>query len=79
MIRRTFLTLFFALVYFIPAEAKLDIVYPSSPEVTVNSPITFISGSSDVNSNVTMNSEPVRLWDDGIFVKIKRNKLSDKI
>ena len=52
------------------AQAKLDIVYPSKKDVTINSDCTFFSGNTDNNSKVTINSKQVKLWENNFFVHV---------
>lgn len=71
MVRNLFciLTLFF--IFFSSKSAyALDVVYPSAKKVTINAESTFIFGSVKPNAALTINSESVKIWDDGVFVQI---------
>lgn len=69
--KRSILITFSALLLgFLQAEAKIDIVYPSKNEVTINSESAFFSGNTDRNARLTINSEPVELWEGTFFVHV---------
>lgn len=61
----TFLIIIFNLL---PVFAKIDVVYPSAKNVTINSKETYFSGNVDENSTLTINSVPVKLWDNRFFI-----------
>ena len=67
---RLFITLTIVLFYANFAQAKLDIVYPTQKDITVNSDCTFFSGNTDNNAKITINSKPVKLWENNFFVHV---------
>ncbi len=68
MIRKFCITLFLLLFFTIRAEAKIDIVHPSSNNGVINAPSTYITGSTNQNAVLTINSKKVKIWNGGIFV-----------
>lgn len=48
----------------------LDIVYPASKDLTINAASTFFVGNTKPKSVLKINSESVKLWDEGVFVHI---------
>ncbi len=68
MIRNIFITTCVLLLFTIQAQAKIDIVHPSASQATVNAPSTYITGNTNKNATLTINSEKVKLWEGGIFV-----------
>ena len=70
MIKRIFITLVVILFYTAQVQAKIDIVYPTKKDVTINAETTFFSGNTDNNATVTINSKPVKLWENNFFVHV---------
>lgn len=70
MIKNIFITLIAIIFSITQAQAKIDIVYPSQKEVTINSESTFFSGNTEYNSTVTINNKPVKLWENNFFVHV---------
>ncbi len=70
MIRNILITLLFFITCFLQVQAHIDIVYPTSKDLTINGETTFISGNTTTNAKLMINSEPVKLWDDGFFVHV---------
>ena len=70
MIIRFLITFAIALFSINYAQAKLDIVYPTKKDITVNSDCTFFSGNTDNNAKVTINSKTVKLWENNFFVHV---------
>ncbi len=68
MIRNIFITTILLLFCTINAQARIDIVYPSANQATINAPSTYITGNTNKNASLTINSEKVKLWEGGIFV-----------
>ena len=66
MIRNILITFSLLLFLGLYSFAYVDIVYPSSQNLTINSDIMFFSGNTD--SNVKINSNPVKLWENKFFV-----------
>lgn len=64
---RYFLTL--GILFLAQSAYALDIVYPKSEIVTIQSPSTFFVGSSDVKSTLTINDEIVPVHPSGGFAK----------
>ena len=65
--------LFTLILFFILSQqtyAKIDIVYPTSKEVKVKSASLFFIGNTDYGSTFSINSEPVKLWEDNFFVHV---------
>ena len=65
--------LFFIISFFIFSSNctfALDIVYPSAKELTKNANSTFFIGNTNPNATLKINSESVKLWDEGVFVQI---------
>lgn len=54
----------------LPATAKIDVVYPTQKNITVNSDETYFSGNVDENSSLKINSVPVKLWENRFFVHV---------
>ncbi len=70
MFRNIILTLFTLFIFVGTSNAKIDIVYPSSINATINADSTFFVGNTDENALFTINSEPVKLWENNFFVKV---------
>ena len=70
MKRNILITLLFFIFSLTASFAHIDIVYPTSKDLTVNGETTFISGNTSSNAKLKINSEPVKLWEDGFFVHI---------
>ncbi len=70
MIKKILTILFFLLICATKTLAHIDIVYPTSKNLTINGETTFISGNTTTNSKLEINSKPVKLWDDGFFVHV---------
>ncbi|MBQ9245317.1 N-acetylmuramoyl-L-alanine amidase [bacterium] len=70
MIKKIFCILLY-LIFVIPTvSAKIDVVYPTSKEITVNSDCMFFVGNTDKGAYFTVNSKPVKLWEDNFFVHV---------
>ena len=48
----------------------LDVVYPASKEITVTTPSIYFYGNTNPKSMLKINSESVKLFDEGIFVQV---------
>lgn len=48
----------------------LEVVYPKNPTVSVNASSTFFVGSTTAGSTLTINSKPVKVWENGSFVEV---------
>lgn len=70
MIRNIIITFFIIFSFINSAIAEIDIVYPTSKELTINAASTFFIGNTDYGSNFSINSEPVKLWNNNFFVKV---------
>ncbi len=70
MIRNILTALFFVIFCATESLAHIDIVYPTSKDLTINGETTFISGNTTKNATLKINSKPVKLWDDGFFVHV---------
>ncbi len=66
MIRNILITFSLLLSLGLYSYAYVDIVYPSSQNLTVNSDVMFFSGNTD--GTVAINSTPVKLWENKFFV-----------
>ena len=66
MIRNILITLSLLLSFGLYSYAYVDIVYPSGKNLTINSDVMFFSGNTD--GSVTINSTPVKLWENKFFV-----------
>ncbi len=61
--------LFFLIIFLLHLPVySLDVVYPSKHYAVINAPSTFIFGNTEEGSNLTINSKPVKLYDEGIFI-----------
>ena len=67
--RFIFLIIYFLFFTFNCAFA-LDVVYPSSKDITVNAPSIYFYGNTNPKSMLKINSESVKLFDEGIFVQV---------
>ena len=86
MIKKILLFLIPIILGSIQAEAKIDIVYPTSQNLTVNAQSIFFIGNTDTGASMTINSNPVKLWENNFFVHVvplnygtNEIKLSSKI
>lgn len=70
MFRNIILTFFTFIICFGTSFAKIDVVYPSSTNLTINAASTFFFGNTDENAVFTINSVPVNLWENNFFVKV---------
>ncbi len=70
MTKKIIIILFFLLVSSLSALADIDVVYPSSPVVTINAPSAFIFGNTDSFSKFYINDKPETLWNYNFFVKV---------
>lgn len=52
------------------AAFALDIVYPANKETTINAKSTFFIGNVHPLSELTINSENVKIWKEGVFVHV---------
>ncbi len=48
----------------------LEIIYPKQNPVNINAKSTFFIGNTKPNSNLTINNQPVKVWNDGSFVQV---------
>lgn len=48
----------------------LEIVYPKQNPAVINANSTFFIGNTKPNSNLMINSTPVKVWNDGSFVQV---------
>jgi len=55
---------------FLKAEAHIDVVYPSKPDITVNAPSVFFIGNTSDGADFRINSEKVKLWNNNFFVHV---------
>lgn len=70
MKRNILITILIIIFNLLPVFAKIDIVYPSAKNVTVSAKETYFSGNVDKGSTLTINSVPVKLWENHFFVHI---------
>ena len=55
---------------FICANAHIDVVYPVEKNLTINASSIFFIGNTTTGSTFTINSSPVKLWNDNFFVQV---------
>ena len=67
---RRFIFIYLLLAVNILPAFALDIVYPLKADVTINADSAFVFGNVRNNSSLTINNEPVKIWDEGIFVHV---------
>lgn len=48
----------------------LEIIYPKQINTKIQAPSTFFIGNAQKDSTVTINSKPVKIWDNGSFVEV---------
>ncbi|MCD7780142.1 MAG: N-acetylmuramoyl-L-alanine amidase [Candidatus Gastranaerophilales bacterium] len=70
MYRNIILTLIYFLLIINTAFAKIDVVHPSSSQVTINASSVFFTGNTDKGSSFYINSTPVKLWNNSFFVHV---------
>ncbi len=70
MIRKFFLACLLIIFSINSALAKIDIVYPTSKQITVNADTMFFLGNTDYDSEFYVNSNPVTLWEHNFFVHV---------
>lgn len=67
MVRNFILLIFF--IFFINMQVyALDVVYPKTKDYSTVAISTFFIGNTCKNDKLTINSESVKVWDDGSFV-----------
>src|SRR5574344_1239223 len=64
---KNFMISFILLILFIPKAYALDIVYPKSENIKLDSSKTFFVGSTDVNVPLYVNDIPVDVYKNGNF------------
>ena len=69
MFQRLLLSFIF-LFLFASQVFALDVVYPSSKNVTINAESTFVYGNVKPNETLKINSQGVKIWDEGVFVHV---------
>lgn len=57
-------------IFTLNSSFALDVVYPSSKEFTVNAASIYFYGNTNPKSMLRINSESVKLFDDGVFVQV---------
>ena len=63
--------LFWAWLYIsLSVFAHIDVVYPKTDNITVNSSSIFFIGNTCENANFSINTEKVKLWDNNFFVHV---------
>ena len=68
--KRKLFTLLLALFIMAGAAfANIDVVYPTSNNITVNTPTMFFIGNTKKGAKFNINSTPVKLWDGNFFVQ----------
>lgn len=72
MNKNIFLTFLILILSALNVNAHIDIVYPTSKQMTLNADSIFISGNTTKNSIVEINSVPVKLWEDSFFVHVQK-------
>lgn len=70
MARNLFIIFIITVCIFMQKAFALDIVYPSSKDVTINAVSTFFIGNTHPGSVLKINNESVKLWDGGGFVHL---------
>lgn len=70
MIRNILITIISFFITAFQVQAHIDIVYPSSKELTINGGSTFFSGNTNPNAKLKINSKNVKLYDGGFFVHV---------
>ncbi len=69
--KRNIILLFLAWLYIVSgAFAHIDVVYPKTNDLTVNSDSIFFLGNTTEGSNFSINTEKVKLWDNNFFVHV---------
>lgn len=48
----------------------LEIVYPKNPHLNIAAGSTFFVGNTEPDSDLTINSKPVKVWENGSFVEV---------
>jgi N-acetylmuramoyl-L-alanine amidase len=69
MVKKIFITLVLFLFTQKYSFADIDVVYPSSTNVTINANSVFFIGNTDSNASFSINSQPVKLWNNNFFVQ----------
>ena len=67
---KNFLLILWLFLFITNSAYALDIVYPEKKEIDINAKSTFIIGNVNPHSELTINSEKVKIWQDGIFVHV---------
>ena len=68
---RNIIFYFLVLIQFINfAQAKIDVVYPTQKNTTINAPSVYFMGNTDKGADFFINSESVKLWDNNFFVHV---------
>ena len=70
MIRKFILTILFIIISTNIVNAKIDVVYPTSKELTVTSSSVYFSGNTDYGSEFYINNQKVNLWNNNFFVHV---------
>ena len=70
MIRKFILTIFLIIISTNIVDAKIDVVYPTSKELTVKSSSIYFSGNTDYGAKFYINNEAVKLWNNNFFVHV---------
>ncbi len=64
------LTILFFILGFNIAFAHIDVVQPSKNQITINSDSIYFIGNTTENAKFSINSEPVKLWNNNFFVQV---------
>lgn len=70
MIKKLITTFLIFISTILAANAHIDIVYPTQKELTTYGDTIFISGNTNKNAIVEINSTPVELWENEFFVHV---------
>ncbi len=70
MIRNIILLFLISIYIQLSAAAHIDVVYPKTNDLTVNSASIFFLGNTTQGANFTINSQKVKLWDNNFFVHV---------
>ena len=67
---KIFFTIFLFILGFNIAFAHIDVVQPAKNQITVNSSTVYFIGNTTENADFSINSEPVKLWNNNFFVHV---------
>ncbi len=70
MFRKFILIIFLIIISTNIVYAKIDVVYPTSKELTVESSSIYFSGNTDYGAKFYINNQAVKLWNNNFFVHV---------